>query len=69
MANIFESGLDYRIANDLNDVVAAWHLVYQRYLLAGLIDPNEQEIHATPHAIQEQSLVAIGSINGASPRR
>jgi|MudIll2142460700_1097286.scaffolds.fasta_scaffold25998_3 hypothetical protein len=65
MANVFSSGLDYRIADDLDDVVAAWHLVYQRYLLAGLIDPNEQELHATTHAIQEQSLVAIGSINGA----
>ena len=65
MGNIFESGLDYRIANELDDVVAAWHLVYQRYLIAGLIDPNEQEIHATLHAIQEQSLVVVGSINGA----
>lgn len=64
MVNLFESGLDYRIAGELADVLAAWHLVYQRYLLAGLIDPNEHELHAVPHAIQEKSLVAIGSLNG-----
>jgi hypothetical protein len=64
MANLFESGLDYRIAGELADVLAAWHLVYQRYLLAGLIDPNEYELHAVPHAIQDTSLVAIGSLNG-----
>jgi hypothetical protein len=65
MGNIFDSGLEYRLATSLDDVLAAWHLVYQRYLLAGLIDPNDQEIHAVPHAIQNHGLVALGSVNGA----
>jgi hypothetical protein len=65
MGNILQSGLDYRIASELDEVLASWHLVYRQYLSAGLINPNDQEIHTTPQAIQEQSLVAVGSIRGA----
>lgn len=66
MASAFESGLEYRIATRLDDVLAAWQLVYQRYLVGGLIDPNDFEIHTVPHAIQAESLVVLGYINGTA---
>lgn len=63
MSRLFDSGLDFRVAATLDEVTAAWHLVYLRYRQLGLIDANPWELHATPYARHERSLVVVGSKN------
>ena len=64
MAKLFNSGLDYRVATTLDEVLAAWRLVYARYNRLGLIKDNPWKLYTVPQAIQHQSFVIIGSIRG-----
>ena len=64
MASIFNSGLDYGVATTLDQVLAAWHLVYTSYRRLGLIKKNEWELHAVPQVIQSKSFVITGTIRG-----
>jgi N-acyl amino acid synthase FeeM len=58
------SGLDFRVATSLDEVIAAWKLVYRAYLRAGLIPPNAQEIHTNPGVIQQGTAVVVGMLGG-----
>jgi len=49
-------------AQSLNEVLDAWGLVYTMYLASGLIDPNEDRVHATRAHIGPQSTVATGYV-------
>jgi len=50
------------IAQTLEDVTAAWHLLYKVYLEAGYIKPNPLEIHINPKAITKETLVVLNKI-------
>lgn len=54
----------YRAARCLKEVTAAWHLVYQVYTGAGLIEPNPYDIHTTPQAANERTAVFLGRRGG-----
>lgn len=47
-------------ASSLEQVEAAWHLVYQRYSQMGLIDENPYQIHLVPTAVGAQTSVIWG---------
>ncbi len=50
----------YRTAHNLKDLTKAWHLVYNVYSDAGLIDPNPYAIHTTPTAATDRAAVFFG---------
>lgn len=56
------AGLTYRCAESLDDVLAAWHLVYQACRRRDLIAANRQQIHTSQGAVGPQSLVLVGQI-------
>jgi hypothetical protein len=56
------SGLDFRLAVTLEEVIKAWQLVYRAYLRSELILPNRQEIHTNPGAVQEGTVVVVGTL-------
>jgi hypothetical protein len=58
------SGLSFAIAENLDDVLQAWRLLYQSYLRAGFIKPNPFGLHTVPHAIGPHTLVVIGHRHG-----
>src|SRR5690349_17667085 len=51
----------FRVARDLQEVLAAWRMVYQVYLGSGLIHPNPYSIHTTPQTLSQSSAVFHGS--------
>ncbi len=57
-------GLDFRVATSLDEVIAAWQLVYRAYLRAGLILPNLHGIHTNPGAVQSGTAVIVGVLRG-----
>lgn len=59
-----ESGLHFSVAETLEDVTDAWHLLYHVYRRVGYIPDNPFELHTTPHAIGEQNLVVSAKIQG-----
>ena len=58
------TGLDFDIARSLEDVLEAWHLLYEAYLRVGFIRANPYELHTVPQAIGPQALVILGRIDG-----
>lgn len=64
MAERQGGGLDFRLAASLDEVIAAWKLVYNAYLRSGLITANAQEIHTNPGAVQEGTAVVVGALRG-----
>lgn len=56
------SGLTFRVAENLEDVRAAWSLVHDSYHRIGLIRKNEFGIHTVPAAVQPGTMVAIGTL-------
>ncbi len=56
-------GLSFQVAERLDDVLAAWELVYHAYRRISLVDANEQELHTVPQAVGEHSTVIIGSLD------
>jgi hypothetical protein len=48
-------------ANSLAHVESAWNLVYERYLAAGFIAPNDYRIHTSVHAVHPETCVVSGS--------
>jgi len=55
-------GLNFGVADSLEDVVEAWSLVHDAYVRRGLIDPNELGIHTVPQAASPASLVTIARL-------
>ncbi len=58
------SQITYGVASHLEQVVSAWHLVYQCYRRIALIDPNPHEIHTTPQAVSPGTAVILGCVAG-----
>lgn len=56
--------IEYTCARQLAQVEAAWRLVYQCYVAAGLIDANPWSLHATPSAVGVHSRVIVGAQAG-----
>ncbi len=56
------TGLSYTVADSLDDVEAAWRLVYRAYLRTGLIAPNPTSIHTQPLVVGPHTMVVIGRI-------
>ncbi|WP_428387130.1 N-acyl amino acid synthase FeeM domain-containing protein [Mucisphaera sp.] len=61
-ASMSVSGLNFDIAETIDDVIESWSLVYQCYRRAGLIEANPEEIHSVRQAVNEQTLVVLGRI-------
>jgi len=59
-----ESGLHFAVAETLEDVTDAWHLLYHVYRRVNYIPENPYELHTTPHAIGEHNLVVTAKIQG-----
>lgn len=57
------TGLSFRIARNLEEVTAAWRMVYMAYRRAGLIESNPYRIHTAPQAIGRHVAV-IGACMG-----
>lgn len=58
-------GLQFSVAQSLEEVVEAWGLVYYSYLRSHLIKPNPSRIHTVPQAVlADQSVVICGKIEG-----
>jgi hypothetical protein len=47
----------FRVARELDEVLAAWRMVYEVYVGAGLIHPNSYGIHTTPQTLSSCSAV------------
>lgn len=47
-------------ASSLAQVESAWNLVYERYLAAGFIAPNDYRIHTSIHAVDAETCVVSG---------
>lgn len=58
------AGLHFSVAETLEDVTDAWHLLYHVYRRVGYISHNPYELHTTPHAIGENNLVVSAKIQG-----
>ena len=56
-------GLTFDVAKTTDEVVEAWGLVYQSYLHAGLIRPNQAGIHTVPQAIGPNTAVICGRLD------
>lgn len=56
------SGLNFRIAEDLDQVLASWRMVYMAYRRAGLIGPNPHRVHTAPQACGPQAAVIAACI-------
>jgi hypothetical protein len=50
----------YQIADNPQIRRSAFHLVYQRYLEAGLIEPNPFQLRVTPYHLRSSSAVFVG---------
>lgn len=57
------SGLIYRVADNLEDVVSAWEMVYQSYRRKDLISPSPHRLHTAPQAISHDTAVILGSLS------
>lgn len=56
------SGLNFLVADTLQNVEEAWGLVYQAYRRDNLIDANPHEIHTTPQAVGPQTAVILACL-------
>jgi len=61
--NEVSSGLEFGVAASIEEVLAAWQLVYETYHTAGLIDSNSHQIHCTDQAVNSDTAVFIGAID------
>jgi len=57
------SGLTFRVAQSIDDVVNAWRMAYKAYRRRGLIEPNRHRLHTAPQAVSRHSAVIIGCMN------
>jgi hypothetical protein len=58
------SGLTFRTAKSLEDVLSAWRVLHNAYVHVGFITPNSFGIHTVPQAIGPHALVVLGQIQG-----
>lgn len=58
-----ESGLSFSVASSLNEIIAAWRLVYQRYVGNGLICPNPYGLHTVEQTIYSDTSVVVGALD------
>lgn len=54
----------FRVAQTLADVQGAWSLVHDAYCRIGLIDRNQFGVHCVLQAINPQTAVIVGKIDG-----
>lgn len=52
------------LAGNLNDMVAAWSLVYHKYRETGLIPQNAFEVHCSAQAVHEDAAVVVARHDG-----
>ena len=57
------SGLTFRVAQSIDDVVNAWRMAYKAYRRRDLIEPNRHRLHAAPQAAGRHSAIIIGCMN------
>lgn len=55
------TALEIGVASRLDQVVAAWQLVYQAYRRIEIINANPAEVHTSPLAISPQTAVIVGT--------
>lgn len=56
------SGLAFSVARNLDEVMAAWRMVYMAYRRSGLIEPNSFRIHTAPQAVGPHAAVISAHI-------
>lgn len=56
------TGLDFRPARTIDEVLSAWRLVHDAYVRSGLIEPNPHGVHLTPRAIHPETIVGVGML-------
>src|SRR5688572_8732702 len=57
-----KSGLLFRVAETLDEVLTAWSSVYEAYRRIEIIDENAHKIHTSIHAASANSAVFIGQL-------
>lgn len=57
------SGLTFRVAQSIDDVVSAWGMAYKAYRRRDLIESNRYRLHTAPQAVGRHSAVIIGCMN------
>ena len=57
------NGLFFGVAENTDQVVQAWELVYRSYVRTGLIDPNQSRIHTVPQAVGPNTAVVRGCLS------
>jgi len=55
--DIYSSNVQACVARELDEIIAAWRLVYRVYHYNGLINPNPHEIHTAPQTINPRTAV------------
>lgn len=60
---IIPSGLTFRVAQSIDDVVGAWRMAYKAYRRRDLIEPNRHRLHTAPQAVGRHAAVIIGCMN------
>lgn len=56
------TGLTFRVARSLDDVLSAWQMVYTAYRRKELINPNPYRIHTAPQALSPHTAVIMGCL-------
>ncbi|MCC7192600.1 MAG: hypothetical protein IT444_07445 [Phycisphaeraceae bacterium] len=56
------AGLTFSVARNLDEVTAAWRMVYMAYRRSGLIEPNAYRIHTAPQAVGPHAAVISAQI-------
>ena len=56
-------GLRFDVARSLDEVVAAWGLVYRAYLGKSLVEPHPDEVYTVPQAVGANTVVVCGRID------
>ena len=57
------SGLTFRVAQSIDDVVNAWRMAYKAYRRRDMIEPNRHRLHTAPQAAGRHSAIIIGCMN------
>ena len=60
-SSISSTGLTYHVAQNLEEALIAWQLVYQAYRRKDLIESNLYRIHTASQAVGDHSVVIMGS--------
>ena len=62
-AGLPRTGLEFGVAESVDQVIAAWQLVHNRYVDEGLINSNETRLHTVRQAVSPDTSVIIGTLS------